>query len=80
MTSDFKYNPTHYIDTVYVNVLRKLIVQWLKKDFLGYLNEWEKSVADIEGLPLIQKKMRLLSIETITGLKISGICYISIYI
>ena len=50
----------------------------LKNEILGYLAEWEKSVADIDGLASIQN-MELLS-ETITGLKITTYkCSVCVY-
>ena len=47
-------------------------MQWLKKDFLGYLDQWEKSVQARDGFKAGQKKMMLLSDETLTGIHITG--------
>ena len=48
------------------------ILQWLKEDFLGYLNEWEESVEQRTGFTSSQKNMMLLSRETIEGLRTTG--------
>lgn len=48
------------------------ILQWLKEDFLGYLNEWEVSVEQRPGFTSSQKNMMLLSRETIEGLRTTG--------
>ena len=47
-------------------------MQWLKKNFLGYLDEWQRSVEQREGFTTAQKQMMCLSKETLTGLKITG--------
>lgn len=46
-------------------------VQWLEKDFLSYLKEWEEEVRNSKECPAIQAKM-LLSWETLEGLRITG--------
>ena len=51
-----------------------LLLQWLKKDFLGYLHEWEKEVDSLPGLKPNEKQKRCMSQETLRGLKITGIC------
>ena len=77
VTSDFRYNIIQYIGTVYIYIY-ELIMYLLKNEILGYLAEWEKSVADIDGLASIQN-MELLS-ETITGLKITTYkCSVCVY-
>ncbi len=49
-------------------------MQWLKKDFLGYLDQWELSVqARGDEFKAGQKKMMMLSGETLTGIRITGI-------
>ena len=47
-------------------------MQWLKEDFLGYLDEWQRSVEQREGFTTAQKQMMCLSKETLTGLKMTG--------
>ena len=54
-------------------------IQWLENEFLGYLKEWEKSVEQRNGFTAAQKRMMILSNETIEGLKITGSC-IYVYI
>ena len=59
------------------------LFQWLKDEFLTYLDCWEKSVHDREGFSSAEKKMMLLSQETRNGLRITGILHtyiICIYI
>lgn len=46
--------------------------QWLKETFLGYLDDWEKSVKAREGFSAAQKTAMLLSAETRLGLRITG--------
>ena len=48
------------------------IMQWLSEDFLGYLSRWEQSVRRREGFTPKQKRLMLLSPETILGLRITG--------
>ena len=58
---------------MYIYIMVLILLQWLEKEFLGYLNEWEESV---EGRVEIEKKERnkmLLSRETIEGLRMSGV-------
>ena len=46
-------------------------MQWLEKDFLGYLTEWENSIASRKDLTHSEQKM-CLSTETLQGLRITG--------
>lgn len=48
-------------------------MQWLKDDFLGYLDKWESN--SVETQPTLEPDERqkmMLSAETIEGLKITG--------
>lgn len=47
-------------------------LQWLKNDFLGYLEEWEKSVEQRAGFTTKEKKNLLLSQETHYGIEVTG--------
>ena len=47
-------------------------MQWLKDEFLPYLDDWEKSVRKREGFTNAQKKRMLLSDQTILGLRMTG--------
>lgn len=49
-----------------------LIMQWLEKDFLGYLQEWTKSVKERGGFDDQAKQRMMLSRETADGLKMTG--------
>lgn len=50
----------------------KLRMQWLKGDFLTYLNDWDKELSAIPDLPAKEKQRMCLSKETLLGLKITG--------
>ena len=47
-------------------------LQWLKDDFLNYLNAWEEKVSEREGYSTAQKEKMLITKETRKGLKITG--------
>ena len=49
-----------------------IIFQWLETDFIKYLEQWETAVAEREGFTDAEKKTMLLSMETSTGLKLTG--------
>lgn len=55
-----------------LDILFLLCVQWLKNDFLAYLDNWEKSVMAIKGLQKKEKNKLMLSAETKLGLKMTG--------
>ena len=59
---------------IVVVVFLHVYVQWLKEDFLGYLQEWDTSVEQRTGdfTEAERKKMRL-SDETLEGLRMTGI-------
>ena len=44
----------------------------LETEFLQYLEEWENAVQTREGVTTAQRKSMLLSVETLTGLKLTG--------
>ena len=50
--------------------------QWLSKDFLGYLTEWETEVASLPGVKPAEKQKLTLSSEMMDGVKITGMCSI----
>ena len=53
--------------------LLTLLLQWLKNNFIGYLDAWEKSVNERPGFEKIEKKNKmLLSQETRLGLRMTG--------
>ena len=53
-----------------------VILQWLKHNFLGYLDEWEASSQAQEGLSQAENK---LSQETLEGLRITGGTHAYVY-
>ena len=60
----------------------KNYIQWLEKEFLPYLDQWEKSVEARKEFTKTQKKQMLLSAETRLGLRMTGTFfkYINVYI
>ena len=50
-----------------------VLLQWLKDDFLGYLDDWENSVQKREGFSNKQKSMMLMPVETRQGIRVTGI-------
>ena len=54
-------------------------IQWLHNTFLGYLEKWEKGVAESEGFTDAEKKTMLLSIQTTTGLTLTRINIVYMY-
>ena len=61
-------------------------MQWLKNEFLPYLDDWEKSVRERKGFTDAQKKRMLLSDQTILDLRMTGkytelmkLCYYSVH-
>ena len=61
------------IQYTYAHVHAHTHTQWLKEDFLQYLEEWETSVKELTGYTAAQVQTMLLSRETIEGIKITGI-------
>ena len=53
-------------------MLSTVTFQWLEKDFLGYLDDWEKSVKERNGFTDEEKKRMTLSQETLDGLRMTG--------
>lgn len=49
-----------------------MLLQWLETEFLGYLKQWEESVSKRQGFSKKQKATMMLSLETITGLRMTG--------
>lgn len=47
-------------------------LQWLRDEFLVYLDEWEKSVNDRPGFSKEEKNLMLLSPATRLGIKMTG--------
>ena len=56
----------------FVMFMYPVLMQWLERDFLGYLKEWEDCVNARTDVPDAQKPMMLLSRETMEGLHITG--------
>ena len=48
------------------------MVQWLREDFISYLEEWKKSVDARSKFSDSEKAKMQLSIETLEGLKMTG--------
>lgn len=71
-TYSFLLQYTHQVESckyywVYIHSL-----QWLKEDFLSYLDKWSSSVKARKGFTKSEKAIMTLSKETLQGLKITG--------
>ena len=47
-------------------------MQWLKNDFLNYLDDWEDSANSQEDLSKSEQNRLCLSRETLEGLRMTG--------
>lgn len=56
-------------------MLQNEYLQWLKNDFLKYLNEWEEGVMKREKFTVTQKYRMLISQETLLGIRMTGKMY-----
>ena len=48
------------------------LLQWLEDDFLGYLNQWERSVKVRQGFNKKEKARMMLSPATMLGLRMTS--------
>ena len=48
------------------------VLQWLLKDFVGWLEEWESEALNTPNLTRNQQRKRCLSEQTLDGLRITG--------
>ena len=75
--NDFRLRVWYFVDALPVSYqftdTLLFPLQWLETEFLGYLEQWEKAVTGREGFTECEKKTMLLSAETVTGLKLTGI-------
>ncbi len=71
------YHNYHNIIIIIIIILytHLIMLQWLEKDFLGYLKEWEDSVETRTDVPKAEKPTMLLSRATREGLRITGKYY-----
>lgn len=56
-----------------IKIIDFINVQWLKQEFLPYMDAWEASVDALEGFTDVEKKRMLLSQETLLGIRRTGI-------
>ena len=72
----YRHGNDQRLDVSY-NYVIKIInftnVQWLKQEFLPYMDAWEASVDAREGFTDVEKKRMLLSQETLLGIRRTGI-------
>ena len=47
-------------------------MQWLENDFLGHLAEWDSEVQGREEFTMAEKKIMMLSQDTLEGLCMTG--------
>lgn len=76
-SKDFRLTVSTLIILCTLSILYLIFVfQWLKTQFLQYLDDWQKSVEQRPGdySAGARKKMQL-SEETLTGLRITGVVY-----
>ena len=60
-----------YLDLCIIVHVLCTVVQWLEKDFLPYLENWEKWTQSVPNLTATEQNNMLLSAETRLGLKIT---------
>ena len=56
-----------------ISYMHVYTLQWPKTNILEYLEQWETAVAAREGFSNEEKSNMLLSTETSTGMKLTGI-------
>lgn len=86
MISDWRY--VNYFHTCMIHISHRINnfntsfflikLQWLKEHFLPYLAGWERSVMSRVGFKKAEKNKMLLSQETLSGIRMTGIPYLSI--
>ena len=67
--------PASITSILHLNLLSKFLFfhfQWLEKDFIAYLDEWETSVNSRKDLSATEKPKLYLSRETLEGLRFTG--------
>ena len=65
----------HVSDCLYIPHFKFYYVshfQWLEKDFMEYLDEWESSANMREDLSDAEKQKLCISRETVEGLRVTG--------
>ena len=64
-----------FIITILVvfHVCNYTLLQWLEKDFLGYLAEWDEMMQGREDFTAAEKKKMTLSKDTLDGLHMTGV-------
>ena len=55
-------------------------LQWLVDVFFKYLDEWEQEVVSIPGIEKKDQRRMCLSLETLEGMKISGLGTCIVYV
>ena len=75
LTTDSRYIIWWYYCTTQCTIpAHSPLWQWLKDDFLAYLDEWEASIAAVPNLTTSERTLRCLSPATLLGLRMSGTC------
>ena len=74
---DWRYSASclcsYYAHDTWFTLFIPLSLQWLKEEFLPYLEGWKKSVQERKGFSDGEKKKMQLSDETLLGLEMTGI-------
>ena len=55
-----------------ITYMYNFVGQWLRDEFMGYMNKWKESVNNREGYTPQQKQQNLLSDLTQEGISITG--------
>ena len=55
-----------------ITYMYNFVGQWLRDEFMGYMNNWKESVNNREGYTPQQKQQNLLSDLTQEGISITG--------
>ena len=62
----------HIYNNCMITAYLILIFQWLKDDFLGFLQEWKEQCLSTPNMKKQEQLKMFLSIQTHTGIEITG--------
>ena len=61
------------MDIIFIEATILIVVQFLREEFMGYLDEWSKSVSERKGFSPKELNNMKLSRETLLGIRVTGI-------
>ena len=75
---DWRFSVIILVHTNSLGILSRLnpFLQWLKDEFLKYLQDWEDEVNQKTGYTAGQKAKMLLSVQSLKGLRMTGMTII----